>query len=71
MRTSMPSGLVLGSRQGSILSPAVYIDDLLGELRAGCGLPYNKLVLWAVGFCDDVLLMGWNAGYARHLCHFC
>ena len=43
-----------GTRQGSILSPAlfaVYIDVLLKELRA-LGVGYG-----AVGFCDDILLI--------------
>ena len=50
-----------GTRQGSVLSPAlfaVYLDDLLVELR-GLGLGCHVAGLWvgAVAFADDLLLM--------------
>ena len=46
---------------GSILSPAlfaVYVDDLLQELRSlGVGCYIANLFCGAVGFCDDILLI--------------
>ena len=50
-----------GTRQGSVLSPAlfsVYLDDLLKELRSlGLGCYMGGLWVGAVGFADDLLLM--------------
>ena len=50
-----------GTRQGSVLSPAlfaVYLDDLLLELRSyGLGCYVAGLWVGAVGFADDLLLM--------------
>ena len=50
-----------GTRQGSILSPAlfaVYVDELLQELRAlGVGCHVAGMFCGAVGFCDDILLL--------------
>ena len=50
-----------GTRQGSILSPAlfaVYVDDLLVELRKlGIGCQVAGVYMGAVGFCDDLLLL--------------
>ena len=50
-----------GTRQESILSPAlfaVYIDDLLQELRSlGVGCYVAGIYYGAVGFCDDILLL--------------
>ena len=50
-----------GTRQGSVLSPAlfaVYLDDLILELRSyGLGCHMAGLWIGAVGFADDHLLM--------------
>ena len=52
--------IVNGTRQGSILSPtlfAVYVDDLLVELRnLGVGCKMAGVFMGAMGFCDDLLL---------------
>jgi hypothetical protein len=53
--------IVNGTRQGSILSPALfalYVDELLVELRAlGIGCKIAGIYMGAVGFCDDLLLL--------------
>ena len=53
--------MTTGTRQGSILSPAlflVYMDPLLKELRAlGIGCHVAGVYMGAVGFCDDILLL--------------
>ena len=53
--------LTTGTRQGSILSPAlflVYMDPLLQELRAlGVGCHVAGVYMGAVGFCDDLVLV--------------
>ena len=53
--------IVNGTRQGSILSPAlfeVYVDELLSELRSlGIGCHIAGLYYGSVGFCDDILLL--------------
>ena len=56
--------IVNGTRQGSVLSPAlfaVYIDGLLKELRdLGVGCHVGDVFMGAVGFCDDILLLAPN-----------
>ena len=49
-----------GTRQGSIMSPALfalYIDELLVSLRAlGIGCHVKEIYMGAFGFCDDIPL---------------
>ena len=53
-----------GTRQGSVLSPAifsVYIDDLIKDLRKlGLGCRIGGVWMAAVGYADDILLMAPN-----------
>ena len=53
--------MTTGTRQGSILSPILflmYMDPLLQELRAlGIGCHVAGVYMGAVGFCDDLLLL--------------
>ena len=54
-------GIVNGTRQGSVLSPAlfsVYMDDLLLRLRkSGVGCHMGGVFCGVVGYADDLLLM--------------
>ena len=64
-----------GTRQGSVLSPAlfaVYLDDLLLELRSyrlGCHMA--GLWIGAVGFADDLLLMAPSRSAMAKMLHIC
>ena len=53
--------LTTGTRQGSILSPVlflIYMDPLLQELRdLGIGCHVAGVYMGALGFCDDLLLL--------------
>ena len=53
--------LTNGTRQGSVLSPAlfsVYLDDLLVELKKmGVGCHIGGIWLGAAGYADDIILM--------------
>ena len=54
-------GIVNGTRQGSVLSPAlfaIYMDDLIVKLRkAGVGCHLGGVFTGVVGYADDLLLM--------------
>ena len=54
-------GIVNGTRQGSVLSPAlfsIYMDDLIVKLRrAGVGCHLGSVFCGAVGYADDILLL--------------
>ena len=54
-------GVVNGTRQGSVLSPAlfsVYMDDLIVRLRkSGVGCHIGGVFCGVVGYADDLLLM--------------
>ena len=54
-------GLVNGTRQGSVLSPAlfsVYMDDLIVKLRrSGVGCNLGNVFCGVVGYADDILLL--------------
>ena len=54
-------GVTNGSRQGSVLSPAlfsVYMVEIFQKLRKlGVGSHLGKLFCGAVGYCDDLLLL--------------
>ena len=54
-------GVVNGTRQGSVLSPAlfsVYMDDLIVKLRnSGVGCHLGGVFCGVVGYADDLLLL--------------
>ena len=58
---SMNFSITNGTRQGSVLSPALfsaYLDDLLKSLRSkGLGCHIGGIWMGAAGYADDLLLM--------------
>ena len=60
-RKSTSFQITNGTRQGSVISPAlfsVYLDDLLQELRnLGLGCQIGRLWMEACGYGDDLLLL--------------
>ena len=58
---SSPFRILNGTRQGSVLSPAlfsVYIDDMIQDLRKlGLGCYMGGLWIGACGFADDLILL--------------
>ena len=64
-----------GTRQGSVLSPAlfcVYLDDLIKELRKlGLGCHMAGLWIGAVGFADDLLLLAPSRGAMAKMLETC
>ena len=64
-----------GTRQGSVLSPAlftVYLDDLFQDLRRhGLGCRFAGLWVGAVGFADDLLLMAPSRSAMEKMLQIC
>ena len=68
-------GITNGTRQGSVLSPAffaVYIDDLLHQLRQlGVGCHIGEKFFGAAGFADDVVLLAPSRGAMEIMLETC
>jgi hypothetical protein len=68
-------GILNGTRQGSVLSPAlfsVYMDDLIVKLReAGVGCHMGGLYTGVVGYADDLLLMAPSGSAMEKMLNIC
>ena len=66
-----------GVRQGGILSPllfAIYIDDLLQELRrpiSGYGVHIGSLFVGAVAYADDICILSCSCYGLQKLLDIC
>ena len=68
-------GIVNGTRQGSVLSPAlfsIYVDDLLISLRrSGVGCHLGNVFCRAVGYADDLLLLAQSRSAMETMLKIC
>ena len=64
-----------GTRQGSVLSPcffAIYVDDLLQELRnLGVGCHIGDIFMGAAGFADDIILISPSRSAMQQMLSVC
>ena len=68
-------GIVNGTRQGSVLSPAlfsVYMDDLIVKLRrSGVGCHLGNVYCGVVGYADDILLLAPSRSAMENMLSIC
>ena len=68
-------GMVNGTRQGSVLSPAlfsVYMDDLLVRLRkSGVGFHLGGVFCGVAGYADDLLLLAPSRSAMEQMLQIC
>ena len=71
----VPFQVSCGVRQGGILSPllfAVYVDDLIDELRkCGCGLYVGSVFIGALLYADDIALLACSCPGLQKLINVC
>jgi len=71
----VPFQIFCGVRQGGILSPllfAVYVDDLIDELRkCGCGLYIGSVFTGALLYADDIALLACSCLGLQKLINVC